>query len=392
MLNHCRKALLVLAALVTGLSPQSARADNWATAFLHTSAPADQVFRQAAILGDGTKLAFRDTGRIESADIHAGTIQIAIIASGQKRGGIYISIRTNGTGTDVEVVAWDVSGSLYSPAKFARKVGETLQKSFPGLKYEVKNGVVPNDFAFGISQVSLPSTAPVALQAMLEHCSTVPANSTQYPLQQIADTLSRRSETPPPTVNVRQTVVVEQNNNYPLNQQQQLGQSEMQLGLTLMSIGSEMQARAAVEEQRANQAIASHAINLFQSDANLTMNRFMTTTGDKESSQFGATAQAVNKARDDAYATLKNAVQRGMFNQVTNDAINSFGKQMADHVSQSCTDSSNPEEQRVRNLHLALDAWYANGKDWQKISPNVWNSLTERDKGRLRDGIDPEIR
>lgn len=42
-------------------------------------------------------------------------------------------------------------------------------------------------------------------------------------------------------------------------------------------------------------------------------------------------------------------------------------------------------------LKAATDAWYANGKSWKKIPSNLWLSLREADRGRLRSGIDPEM-
>lgn len=45
----------------------------------------------------------------------------------------------------------------------------------------------------------------------------------------------------------------------------------------------------------------------------------------------------------------------------------------------------------TENLHHALDAWYANNKNWRKIPKDLWSKLSERDRGRLKNGIDPEL-
>jgi hypothetical protein len=49
------------------------------------------------------------------------------------------------------------------------------------------------------------------------------------------------------------------------------------------------------------------------------------------------------------------------------------------------------ENQYTENLHRALDSRYANERDWHKIPPDIWNRLTERDNGRSKNGIDPEM-
>ena len=48
------------------------------------------------------------------------------------------------------------------------------------------------------------------------------------------------------------------------------------------------------------------------------------------------------------------------------------------------------DEEYAARLHQAIDAWYANNKNWRKIPNGLWSTLTERDRGRLKDGIDPE--
>lgn len=48
------------------------------------------------------------------------------------------------------------------------------------------------------------------------------------------------------------------------------------------------------------------------------------------------------------------------------------------------------EDAYADDLHKALDAWYANSKNWRKVPDDIWSKLTERDKGRIKDGLDPE--
>lgn len=43
-------------------------------------------------------------------------------------------------------------------------------------------------------------------------------------------------------------------------------------------------------------------------------------------------------------------------------------------------------------LNQALDAWYANNNNWRKIPDDTWSQLSERDRGRIKDNIDPELR
>ena len=69
-----------------------------------------------------------------------------------------------------------------------------------------------------------------------------------------------------------------------------------------------------------------------------------------------------------------------------------FEKQIGDHANEQTSEYQKASKEEVTDiLHRALDSWYANGKDWTKIPPETWNKLSERDKGRLKDGIDPEI-
>lgn len=381
MLDKLKKqtlaGLALALAIAFALATVPAHADKWASATFHTNQPITQVFERTAVLADGTKWGFRTTSRVESTNKPDGTIRADLMAGGEIWGCMYISIRTEGAGTSGEVVVSLLSAAWHNPETFADRLAKALHKSFPDLEYKVKPNTIPDDFAFGISQVSLPLIPPTTLA----HNQSAPSSSTQlnsiqYSLQQIAGSLSNSTELDAaPSVNVVTPVLLVQ----PLG-----------LGPTLMAMGAEMEASAAAEAQQENQATTRRAVKRFLSDANLAMNRFMSTTGSETISSFGTTAQAVNKARDDAYAMLANAFQRGVFNQITNDHMVAFGKQMADHASHDSIDPNTPREEHIKDLHQALDSWYANGKDWSKIPADMWNRLPEREKGRLKDGIDPE--
>lgn len=49
------------------------------------------------------------------------------------------------------------------------------------------------------------------------------------------------------------------------------------------------------------------------------------------------------------------------------------------------------DEEYRKNLDQGIDAWYANNKNWRAIPKDLWNNLSERDRGRLKDGVDPEM-
>lgn len=49
------------------------------------------------------------------------------------------------------------------------------------------------------------------------------------------------------------------------------------------------------------------------------------------------------------------------------------------------------EAEYKENLGRAIDSWYANNRDWRKISPEIWTKLRDADKGRIKLGIDPEL-
>jgi len=126
--------------------------------------------------------------------------------------------------------------------------------------------------------------------------------------------------------------------------------------------------------------------------ANPLMKRYLATVAKESAEQFTVIAQAINDARDSAYKELTNPLQRAKFIQITNDYMRTFERQMGDHAKEQAAAYLETSQQETTNdLHRALDYWYSNGKDWTKIPPDVWNKLSERDKGRLKDGIDPEI-
>ncbi len=191
--------------------------------------------------------------------------------------------------------------------------------------------------------------------------------------------------------------VVQPMQNYAPAQMQQMGAATQNLGLSLMTMADEMSIQASIQaarsKQRVDEAATRNAVTQFLSNANQKMGQYQATSGSEAVGQFESTAHAITKARDDAYITLTDPTQKDMFNRATNEYMLAFGKQMGDHVSQQTSANREreiDEEQYTDNLHRALDFWYANGKDWHKILPETWNKLSERDKGRLKDGIDPE--
>jgi hypothetical protein len=75
-----------------------------------------------------------------------------------------------------------------------------------------------------------------------------------------------------------------------------------------------------------------------------------------------------------------------------NEADPEMRKIALDHIRQLA--NANREilnREYAESLHKALDAWYMNNKNWRKIPTDLWTQLTERDRGRLKEGIDPEL-
>ncbi len=179
--------------------------------------------------------------------------------------------------------------------------------------------------------------------------------------------------------------------NYAPAQIQQTAEITQQVGDSLMIMGTEQEIIAARNEQQADEVAAQNAVNQFLSKVNPVMNRYLATSGSEATGQFEMTARAINQARDEKYVMLADPTQKTIFTRVTNEYMLILGKQMGDHVRQQASINRETDEaQYTENLHRALDSWYANGKDWSKIPPEMWNKLSERDKGRLKDGIDPE--
>jgi hypothetical protein len=416
----------LLLAVVFMCCSVAARADKWAVATYHTSQPPAQVFEQTAQLIASKEWYFGTRWHIRSINRAQGTIQAATVSWGVQCGDIYISMAAEGTGTSIQAVMTLYSGAMLHPANYAARFGKGLKKLFPDLTFEVKRDVIPENFAFGVARVSIPLDAasapvlqpmqnptvnqgPTVIQVSIPlDAVTAPAaphmqnsvgsqgatpispvqiNSIDNSLQNIATSLSRQTTGVTP---LTATSVIPMQNYAPA-QQQQMGEATQQLGNSLMMMGAEMGARAAMEQQQIDKDTTRNAATQFLSSVNQLMNRYLATSGSEAAGQYETTAQALNKARDDAYKTLTNPIQRNMFNRITNEHMIALGKQMGDHLrQQDFVNRKTVEEQYSENLHRALDSWYANSKDWSTIPPETWNKLSERDKGRLKDGIDPE--
>lgn len=404
-----------------------ARADKWAVGTYHTSQPLDQVFERTAKVIESKHWYIGTRWHIQSIDRQRSTIHAATVSWGEYWGDIYVSMATQGTGTSIEAVMTLHSGAILHPANYAERFGKALKKLFPDLTFEIKRDVIPENFAFGVAQVSIPldaASAPVVqplqnptvnqgatvtqgpmplvivppsaakpIQNPVGSQGTIPispaqVNSIDNSLQNIAASLSQQTTGITP---LTAPSVIPMQNAAP-EQMQQMGAATQQLGNSLMTTAAILEIRAAKEKQLADDTTTRNAVTQFLSNVNQPMNRYLATSASEAAGQYEITAQAINKARDDAYETLNNPIQRSMFNRVTNEYMLAFGKQMGDHVRQQASaNRKTDEEQYTENLHRALDSWYANDKDWRKIPPEMWNKLTERDKGRLKDGIDPEM-
>lgn len=69
------------------------------------------------------------------------------------------------------------------------------------------------------------------------------------------------------------------------------------------------------------------------------------------------------------------------------DYTKTQGKQLL--VERFYKDRALADSEYKDNLKKALDAWYVNGKNWEKIPPDVWAKLNKADQARMRRGIDP---
>ena len=231
------------------------------------------------------------------------------------------------------------------------------------------------------------ATSPALQPAQSSGITPAQVNSIDNSLQNIAVSLSQ--QTTGITPSTAPSVIPMQN--YAPAQLQQNGQALQNLGNSLMMLGAEQEVIVARNKQQADEATTRNVVNQFLSKVNPVMNRYLATSGSEATGQFEMTARAINQARDHTYVTLNDPTQRKMFIRVTNEYMLAIGTQMGDHVRQQASaNRETGEEKYTENLHRALDTWYANGKDWSKIPPEIWNKLSERDKGRLKDGIDPE--
>lgn len=400
-----------------------ARADKWAVGTYHTNQPLDQVFERTAQVIESKKWYIGTRWHIQSINRAQRTIHAATVSWGQYWGDVYVSMATQGTGTSVEAVMTLHSGATLHPANYLERFGKALKQLFPDLTFEIKRDVIPDKFALGVTQVSIPldaASAPV-IQPMLNPTVNQGATVTQAPtplvivtapaVQPTQNAVGNTPISPAQASSIDNSLQhidasltqlttgvtpytapsVAPMQNYAPAQIKQMGEATQQLGMTLMAMSSEMNARAAREQRQGDQDTTRNAVTQFLSNANQFMGQYLATSSSTAAGQYEITAQAINQARDDAYQTLTNPIQRNMFNRITNEYMLVLGKQMVDHVRQrTLLNRETDEEQYTENLHQALDSWYANSKDWTKISPETWNKLNERDKGRLKDGIDPE--
>jgi len=394
---------IIWAVLAFALIPVPSRAEKWATATFHTSQPIDQVFEPTAELIANKEWYWGTRWHIRSSNRALGTIQVATVSFGQQWGDIYVSIATEGTGTSIQAVMTLYSGAHLHPADYALRFAKGLKKIFPDLTYDIKRDVVPENFAYGVAPISIPLVAATTtvvqpMQSSTGSQGTIPispaqVNSIDNSLQNIAASFSQQTTGMTPFT---ATSVIPMQNYAPA-QMQQMGQATQNLSSSLMAMAEQISMQTGIEaarnQQRVDEATTNNAVTHFLSNANQMMGRYLATSGSEAAGQFKSTAQAITKARDDAYITLTDPTQKNIFNRATNEFMLDIEKQMSNHIGQET--SANrvrdiDEGQYTDNLHRALDSWYANGKDWQKIPPEMWAKLSERDKGRLKDGIDPE--
>ena len=407
--------------LVFTLVSIPAHADKWATGTYYTSSPIDQVFEQTESALQSTKWYFTGVrSPIQSVNREKRTIH-SILVRGEQWGDIWVTMTPQGPGTSIEAVVRLRSDAMMSASTYAKHFEKIiLKKLFPDVVSDIKNGVVPDNFTFGVDQVSIPldaASAPV-IQPMQNPTgnlgttviqqpiplvlATVPAvqppqspvispaqvNSIDNSLHSIATSLSQQTTGVTPST---AAPVIPMQNNAPA-QIQQMGEATQHLGNSLMMMGAEEEIIAARNAQQADETATRNAVNRFLSKVNPVMNRYLATSGSDATGKFEMTAKAINQARDETFITLSDPAQKKMFTRVTNEYMVAIGRRMGDHVrEQASANRESNKEQYTENLHRALDSWYANGKDWSKIPSELWSKLTERDKGRIKDGIDPEM-
>jgi hypothetical protein len=147
---------VIWALLTFALISVPARADKWAVGTYHTSQPLDLVFERTAKLIESKEWYIGTRWHIQSINRKQGTIHAATVSWGEYWGDIYVSMATQGTGTSIEAVMTLHSGAILHPASYAERFGKALKKLFPDLTFEIKRDVIPENFAFGVGQVSIP--------------------------------------------------------------------------------------------------------------------------------------------------------------------------------------------------------------------------------------------
>lgn len=330
-----------------------ARATKWASASLHTKQPIDQVFEPTAKLIASKEWYIGTRWHIQAADPKLKTILATTVSFGQKWGDIYVWMRPEETGTCIQTVMTLRGEAHLHPADYAARFGKALKKLFPDLTYAIERDKTPTEFYFGSPAVSISLTP-----------SAVASQQTSVSVSQSAYT----------------TQVV------------QIGPTNNSFFSALADWALEREELARQKDEEVDAAKVNYAVQLFSTDAAPHMRKYLATVGKESTERFPLTAQAINDARDVAYEELTNPLQRTKFVRITNESMHTFERQMGDHAKEQASAYQEASKEEVtENLHRALDSWYANGKDWIRIPPEIWNKLSERDKGRLKDGVDPEL-
>lgn len=354
MTNFLRKHWFVIVALAFTFAALPAHATKWASASFHTKQPIDQVFEPTAKLIASKEWYIGTRWHIQAVDPTLKAIRATTVSFGEQWGDIYVWMKPEGTGTCIQTVMTLRSEAHLHPADYAARFAKALKKLFPDLTYDIERDKTPTEFYFGSPAVSIPLTP----SAVASHQTSVSV-----------------------TQSVSTTQVV------------QIGPTNNNFFSALADWAVEREELASRRDEEVDAAKVSVAARQVLINANPLITQYLATVGKESAEQFPVAAQAINDARDTAYKELTNPFQRAKFIQVTNGYMRTFEEQMGDHAKEQASAYQETSQQEViDNLHRALDYWYANGKDWTKIPPEVWNKLAERDKGRLRDGIDPEIR
>jgi hypothetical protein len=353
MTQLLRKLWFLAVALAFTFAAPPAHATKWASASLHTKQPIDQVFEPTAKLIASKEWYIGTRWHIQAADPKLKVIRATTVSFVQQWGDIYVWMTPEGTGTCIQTVMTLHSDAHLHPADYAARFAKALKKLFPDLTYNIERDKTPTEFYFGSPRIFIP-LVPSAIA-------------------------SQRT-----SVSVTQNVVT--------SQVVQIGPSSNNLFSALADWAAEREQQARQRDEEADSAKVSFAVQQVLANATPPMKQYLATVGKESAEQFPVAAQAVNDARDTAYKELTNPFQRATFIRITNEYMRTFEIQMGDHAKQQAsTYQEASKEEATDNLHRALDSWYANGKDWTKIPPETWSKLSERDKGRLKDGIDPEL-